>query len=110
MMDLFGPFPEDLIRRGKKSWKYFDDQGTQFAHTLREIVLITVYNSVAPGNLSSIRAISNDYSLARVSKLWNPSLSTRDACAFAAFLGPMLKYRPKDRKTADEMLDEAWLQ
>lgn len=106
MMDLSGPFPEDLIRQGKKSWKYFDGQGTQFILPPQTLLI----NFITPGNLSPIRAISNDFSLAKVTRLWNPSLSEREVCDFAAFLGQMLRYRPKDRKTADEMLDEAWLQ
>lgn len=75
------------------------------------IISLTIKRDfIAPGNLSSIRAISNDFSLAKISKIWNPSLSEKDAYAFAEFLGPMLKYRPKDRKTAGEMLNEGWLQ
>lgn len=62
------------------------------------------------GNLSSIRPISNEFSLERVVKLWNPGLSEKTALGFVEFLKPMLEYRPKDRRTARQMLDGAWLQ
>ncbi|KAH8152933.1 uncharacterized protein LAJ45_03160 [Morchella importuna] len=88
MMDLFGPLPKDLLQEGKVSSRYFDDNG----------------------NLSSIRPISNEFSLERVVKLWNPGLSEKTALGFVEFLKPMLEYRPKDRRTARQMLDGAWLQ
>ncbi|KAH0607673.1 uncharacterized protein H6S33_002707 [Morchella sextelata] len=88
MMDLFGPLPKDLLQEGKVSSRYFDDNG----------------------NLSSIRPISNEFSLERVVKLWNPGLPEKTVFGFVGFLKPMLKYRPKDRKAAGQMLNEAWLQ
>lgn len=87
MIDLFGPLPKDLLREGRVSSRYFDDNG----------------------NLSPIRPISNEFSLTIV-KLWNPSLSGKTVFEFVEFLKPMLEYRPIDRKTAGEMLDDAWLQ
>lgn len=62
------------------------------------------------GNLSSIRPISNEFSLERVVKLWNPGLSEKTVFGFVEFLKPMLEYLPKDRQTAGKMLDKAWLQ
>ena len=31
LMEVFGPFPEALLRRGVKSREFFDDEGMQFS-------------------------------------------------------------------------------
>lgn len=84
MVALFGPFPSRLLARGDKNFvsKYFDEHGRICDPVPRPRALL--------GN-------------------WIESLGGNDKEVFVWFLKAMMKIDPDDRKTAKQLLDEAWV-
>ncbi|KAG8630738.1 hypothetical protein KVT40_002357 [Elsinoe batatas] len=83
VIGLLGPPPLDLLRRGKRSSEFFDENGIWKAIVhLPENVSLEQFESFMAGE----------------KKL-----------AFLKFLRRMLQWRPEDRATAKELLDDPWL-
>ncbi|KAH7396111.1 kinase-like domain-containing protein [Pyrenochaeta sp. MPI-SDFR-AT-0127] len=87
MIELLGPIPVSVRKRGKRSNKFFDEEG----------------------NLLHIKQLY-PYSLRDLlAQTTNTSISKEDYEKFEAFLRAMLQYEPRDRKTPKELLEEPWL-
>lgn len=82
MVALLGPPPLDLVKRGSKSWRYFDENGNFIAKT-----------QIPKGSLEDEEE----------------NLSGEDQRLFLEFLRKMLQWRPQDRKSASELLQDRWL-
>ncbi|PWY95934.1 kinase domain protein [Aspergillus sclerotioniger CBS 115572] len=80
---MLGPPPVDLLRRGKRSWEFFTEDG------------MWVYDVEIP----------QDYTL----EMSEEFLEGRNKDMFLAFMRGMLQWRPEDRKTAKELLQDPWL-
>ncbi|KAH0606773.1 uncharacterized protein H6S33_003607 [Morchella sextelata] len=87
MIALFGPLPEDLVREGRNRLDYLGPDG----------------------KMATSRVIM-PRSLAGKIKEYRPDMTDEEVQTFESFLLKMLKYRPRDRKTAGEMLRDPWVQ
>ncbi|PYI29535.1 kinase domain protein [Aspergillus indologenus CBS 114.80] len=87
VMGLLGPPPLDMLRRGKRSHEFFTDDGKYYLLSLQDIPI--------PTGISL--------------KQSEEFLEGRNKEMFLAFMGGMLQWRPEDRKTANELLQDPWL-
>ncbi|KAE9371886.1 CMGC protein kinase [Stipitochalara longipes BDJ] len=83
VVGLLGPPPLDLLKRGSRSKDFFDEEGNWIAGIL----------------------IPEDTSL----KSSEENLTGEDKQQFLIFVESMLQWRPKDRKTAKQLLNNPWL-
>ena len=84
--ELLGKMPKKLCLGGRMSKEFFNKQG----------------------ELRSIRDLHHR-GLASVLAATLPTCAVADADAFAAFLLPMLEYKPERRATAEQLLEHGWL-
>ncbi|POR37663.1 Serine/threonine-protein kinase SRPK [Tolypocladium paradoxum] len=83
VIGLLGPPPLDLLQRGVRSKEFFSEDGKWIAHV-----------PIPQGN-----------SLEKAERV----LAGRNKDMFLNFVGGMLTWRPEDRKTARELLEDPWL-
>mmetsp|Transcript_3992 Transcript_3992/g.11559 ORF Transcript_3992/g.11559 Transcript_3992/m.11559 type:complete len:90 (+) Transcript_3992:264-533(+) len=88
-MELLGPLPRGLVRRGRLSEKLLDRDGS-----LKRI------KGLKPWALRDVL----------VQKYQMPLEGPDGADALASFLLPMLRYEPERRASAAQMLQHPWLQ
>ncbi|TAQ90224.1 hypothetical protein B7494_g1498 [Chlorociboria aeruginascens] len=80
---LLGPPPLDQLKRGSRSKEFFDEEGNWIASIP---ILKDTSLEGSEGNLTG-----------------------EDKQAFLRFVRSMLQWRPEDRKTAKQLLDDPWL-
>ncbi|EDP49747.1 protein kinase, putative [Aspergillus fumigatus A1163] len=83
VMSILGPPPLDLLQRGKRSHEFFTDEGKW-----KQDIEIPTGVSLE---------MSEEY------------LEGRNKEMFIAFMRGMLQWRPEDRKTAKDLLQDPWL-
>lgn len=88
-IELLGPIPPALVRRGLRSQHWFSNDG----RSLRNIAV-----SPPPSDLDAIARVLQD----------NFDLAANDASQVSQFLAPLLKYEPKQRASAAQALQLPW--
>ncbi|CAG7966394.1 unnamed protein product [Penicillium olsonii] len=83
IISLIGPPPEDMLRRGSRSSRYFNDDG-QFKF---------------PGLISKERGLETKLTV----------IEGDEKQMFLNFVSRLLQWRPEDRATAEELLSDLWL-
>ncbi|KAJ5465075.1 uncharacterized protein N7458_000761 [Penicillium daleae] len=84
MISLIGPPPQDVLKRGNYCSRYFNDEGQFKLHDL-----IT-----RPGGLENkLNVTEGD-----------------EKRMFIGFISKMLRWRPEDRATAEDLFSDPWLQ
>ncbi|KIY50038.1 putative CDK4/6 [Fistulina hepatica ATCC 64428] len=101
MVALLGPPPVDFLRRCTTDipWEYFDEEGNwkgaaEVPHTSFE------------ERMSEADDIDEEDEDASVRHLF---MGKEDRAEFLRFLNRMLKWRPEDRPTAGELLQDSWI-
>lgn len=98
MMALMGPPPLELLKRGKRSAEFFAEDGK-----------ICLTRTMLPANIAGQwRAeipIPDRTSLEDSEE----SLEGGNREAFLRFMRKMIQWRPEDRQTAKELLEDDWL-
>ncbi|CAK4029640.1 CMGC SRPK kinase [Lecanosticta acicola] len=82
LIGTLGPPPKEFLRRGKRSHEFFDEQGNFIADV-----------PVAQRSLEEAET----------------RLEGSNKSQFLDFVRGMLQWRPEDRKTAKELLNDSWL-
>lgn len=108
MMECFGPLPKDLLADGERSREFFDTDGKRLVYFLYSLFGPNGCHG-GPGNLKNIPEF-HPQTLGKLIKHSRPDLEDGEVDSFEAFLQGMLRYRPRDRKTAGELLRDPWLQ
>ena len=102
MIGLLGPPPADLIKRGKRSPEFFDDQG----QWLRSFLQGDLQAKLGfPGHWNNTVPIPFSTSLEKLEE----NLEGKRKELFVKFLSSMLQWLPEHRKTAKELLNDPWL-
>ncbi|KKZ60727.1 hypothetical protein EMCG_04607 [[Emmonsia] crescens] len=92
LMEVFGPFPEALLRRGVRSQEFFDNEGN----------LLRI-PKLSPASLLSLMDGKNE--ILRKPK----DMPQAEVSIFVDFLEGMLAVEPGNRKSAEQMLKHSWL-
>lgn len=106
VMTLLGPPPLDLIKRGVRSREFFTKEGTHYTCLPPTLSSITIANK-APcvGKWRSEVLIPKTTTLEENEFF----LEGENKEKFINFVRGMLQWRPEDRKTAKELLQDPWL-
>lgn len=90
MISVIGPPPLELIKRGKRSTEWFDENGKWLEPDEKDPERL----SLLPA--SGLEAVEEN-------------LEGKDKELFLNFIKSMLQWEPERRKTARELLDDPWL-
>lgn len=100
VIGLLGPPPLDLIKRGKRGPEFFADDGkSQIVQTCSRNLIDNA------GTWKAIIDLPSDVSL----EDFESFMEGEKKAAFLKFMRRMLQWRPEDRATAKQLLDDPWL-
>lgn len=113
IVEVLGPFPSSLLKRGRLSSKFFDEQGILGIFI---VLRLGCHTNVlkSPGKLIRISDL-NPTSLERLlNGKVKPFLKPRDMpeaeiTTFIDFIKGMLEIDPMSRKSAAELLQNEWI-
>ena len=103
VMGLLGPPPLDMLKRGKRSHEFFLDDGKHYL--LLSPICNTSLTIDNAGKWKQDIVIPTGASLEQSEEF----LDGKNKEMFINFLRGMLQWRPEDRKTAMELLQDPWL-
>lgn len=98
MIALMGPPPPELLKAGKRTAEFFDEDGKNFLSTL------TLIANSAGGWQADI-PIPERTCLEESEE----NLEGSNKEAFLRFMRKMVQWRPEDRQTANQLLEDDWL-
>ncbi|KFY31260.1 hypothetical protein V493_01268 [Pseudogymnoascus sp. VKM F-4281 (FW-2241)] len=90
MISILGPPPIELVKRGKRSAEWFDENGKWLEPDENDPERLPLLPS------SSLNSVERN-------------LNGKDKELFLKFIKSMLQWEPEKRKTARELLDDPWL-
>ena len=100
LIGMIGPPPADLLERGRRSPEFFGKDG-RFSVFDQAIYI----SNKSPGTWIADVAIEQT-SLEQSEEI----LNGENKRLFLEFMRGMIQWRPEDRKTAKELLQDPWLQ
>lgn len=103
VMGILGPPPLDLLQRGKRSHEFFTDDGKYSVLTWCPLQRLT--KTMFAGKWEQDIEVLTNLSL-ETSETY---LEGRNKDLFMTFMRGMLQWRPEDRKTAKDLLQDPWL-
>ena len=103
LVGMLGPPPPDLVQRGIRGTDFFSKDGNYPFSLPRSLLLRTNYWNV--GSWKADVPIQRNTSLEKSEEY----LEGRDKEDFLVFVRSMLQWRPEDRKTAKQLLNDPWL-
>lgn len=98
---MLGPPPADLLLRGSRSERFFTEDGMFHVCGLLDMSL----THSCLGEWCADFPIPEGLSL----ETSEENLAGENKVMFMKFVRSMLQWRPEDRKTAKELLDDPWL-
>lgn len=98
MIALMGPPPPDLLKRGKRSAECFDKDGENFPARM------TLFANPA-GQWRAEIPVPDRTCLEESEEI----LEASNKEAFLRFVRKMVQWRPEDRQTANQLLEDDWL-
>ena len=98
MIALMGPPPPELLKKGKRTAEFFDENGE--ICTVRR----TTFTNLA-GQWRGEIAVPNPTSLEESEII----LEGSNKEAFLRFVRKMIQWQPEDRQTASQLLEDEWL-
>lgn len=105
VIGLLGPPPLDLLKRGSRSREFFSEDGMcQGAIYCRLLEHGVIADNIIGRWIADIPIPQGD-SLDKAEQV----LAGRNKAMFLEFVRGMLAWRPEDRKTARELLEDPWL-
>lgn len=105
---LLGLPPPDLLERGRRSPEFFTNDGTyiDLLNFNLHVGRTHLYTYVYVGKWKADMPLPESTSLEESEKFLEQGKNRE---LFMAFMRGMLQWRPEDRKTAKELLDDPWL-
>lgn len=106
VIELLGPPPLDLVQRGLRSPEFFTEDGK--SHPLAAPLHVPVTYLACGACVGKWKAdipITEGRSLEESEE----NLEGDNKKEFLTFMRKMLQWRPEDRKTAGELLEDPWL-
>ncbi|KAK5937467.1 hypothetical protein PMZ80_010085 [Knufia obscura] len=100
IIGMLGPPPLDLLKRGRRVDEFFDEKGISTPST----VLKVAYPKFDVGNFIAEVAVPDNSLEGSEERLEGDNKK-----AFLEFMRSMLQWRPEDRKTAKDLLQDPWL-
>ncbi|PIL26709.1 hypothetical protein GSI_11188 [Ganoderma sinense ZZ0214-1] len=106
MVALLGPPPVDLLQRGTMDdiGRYFDAQGKGFLYRSFRVLPHRLVWVCVSGNWVGATSLPDD-SLEQSER----NLEGEDKALFLAFVRKMVRWKPEERCSANELLDDPWL-
>lgn len=98
---LLGPPPQELIHRGRRSFDFYESNG-QFSCSCISLLPILICSA---GPLKNPDMVPTNFNFDTVIN----NIHSEDKRMFIEFLKRMIKWRPEERSTAKELLDDPWL-
>jgi hypothetical protein len=98
---MLGPPPLDFLRRGSRSKEFFDDDGKYIRPSSGPLHCTNLSLGKWKVDIPLPQGISLESS--------EDNLEGKGKEQFMAFMRGMLQWRPEDRKTAKQLLDDPWL-
>lgn len=105
VMGILGPPPLDMLQRGKRSHEFFTTNGKYHYHPPTQCTLQMTHQRKIAGKWKQDIDIPTGDSLEQSEEF----LEGRNKDMFLAFMRGMLQWRPEDRKTAKDLLQDPWL-
>lgn len=108
IVSLLGPPPADLLARGSRSPEYFNEDGKSTLdppNKIRPRVLITVLG-ILKVNPTGVDATLEGTTLEDE----EAELDSVEKKVFLTFMRKMLRWRPEDRLSARQLIEDPWLQ
>lgn len=116
MVSLLGLPPADLIARGKRSSEYFDEDGRFFSrpdspgiqwgpgrsHRTLGTLKVKPTGGDSPSEGTAVERTTLEEE--------EDELEGAEKTSFLAFVRKMLQWRPEDRPSARELIEDPWLQ
>ncbi|KAI3112896.1 hypothetical protein CBS147333_3404 [Penicillium roqueforti] len=102
VMGVLGPPPLDMLQRGKRSHEFFTEDGK---HPFPARHFAKAWEDHVAGKWKQDIEIPIGTSL----EISEQFLEGRNKEMFLAFMRGMLQWRPEDRKTANDLLQDPWL-
>ncbi|KAJ5545174.1 kinase domain protein [Penicillium sp. DV-2018c] len=104
IISLIGPPPEDMLERGSRSSRYFNDDGISLTKMSLPKTCLADYQA---GQFKFPGLISNENERGLEKKL--TVIEGDEKQIFLNFVSRLLRWRPEDRATAEELLSDPWL-
>lgn len=101
-MGVLGPPPLDMLQRGERSHEFFTEDGK---HPFLARDFVKAYEDDVAGKWKQDIEIPIGTSL----EISEQFLEGRNKEMIMAFMRDMLQWRPEDRKTAKDLLQDPWL-
>lgn len=109
IVSLLGPPPLDFCQKGMEASQFFDKRGELSDKTFRPwLALLTLHIGNLknyPGEMEPLYPMPAQVPLEEQVS----GLDGEERIQFLCFMKKMLQWRPEDRKTAAELLEDAWL-
>ena len=100
---LLGEPPQDLLARGKRTPMFYDAEGKSSSRKVKNAMSYSFTRDT--GNPKGSDATPHNFSFeSSISKIGG-----EDKRMFLEFVSRMLKWRPEDRSTAKDLLNDPWL-
>ena len=98
MIAVLGPPPHELLDKGKRTAEFFDENGEKC------LICTTLFAKLA-GQWRGIIPVPDRVSL----EMAEENLEGSNKDAFLRFVQKMVQWRPEDRQTAGQLLEDDWL-
>lgn len=109
VIGMLGPPPVDLLERGKRSREFFTEDGSMNFFALWACLLsrkkcILIFGIPGEWKVEDVK-VPQGMSLEESEKV----VQRKGKELFLSFMKGMLQWRPEDRKTARQLLEDPWL-
>jgi len=102
IVGMLGPPPLDFLKRGERSREFFTEDGMLSNNkTVSQCPITDLYLGKWCAEIEVVQSNSLEES--------EENLEGENKALFLKFVRSMLQWRPEDRKTARELLDDPWL-
>lgn len=106
VIGVLGPPPLSLLKRGRRSHEFFTEDGVLFpANIVYPNLWVCGLRNFPIGHWRNEIEVPGNIALENSEEF----LSGRNKEMFLNFMKGMLQWRPEDRKTAKELLQDPWL-
>ena len=104
VIGMIGPPPLDFIERGKRSSEFFSDDGPHISRSTRLTLFEDLGSNLYLGEwMADVQLATNALEDSE------GFLEGKEKELFLDFMRGMLQWRPEDRKTARQLLQDPWL-
>lgn len=107
---ILGPPPLDMLKCGKRSSEFFDEDGN-YKPLLINVTHDTKYLAEPSNDICILGKWKSNIEIPQGRSLEQSEefLGGKNKEMFLSFMRGMLQWRPEDRKTAKELIEDPWL-